>query len=906
MRLERSLLAIPSHSLEDFPLDLAGPLAQGLLAGWAGLWHPGLLAAADKLPGWCRADGLPDQVAGQLFVIPAVSETHVPAGWAMRTMHEGGHVVRKLAEPEQVAAAGLAAIDGAATACDPELVADFFALGFCQLQLELLTRQMRYVSGADDVRLERQAVAGARAALAGDGEQARRCLGECFETLQTARERFYPAEAYLVDLTLMAETTLGPELARELALGIPQNVLVTGELVRQLRERGPASFTALRAALDNRTAALVGGDERETELPLESLEAIYRRLRRGLEICQTELGRRPVVYGRRRFGLAPGLPQVLARLGYHGALHFTLDDGRFPRGDQNKSRWEGLDQSSLEILARIPLDAGRAESFLGFPLRMAETMDLDHVATLAWAHWPGRACPWYDALRRMARYAPVLGRFVTLDEYFDHTASPGRLAKFSADQYQSPYLAQAVSAGEANPISRWADQRRNEAQRSAAETCRAWAALISSRASAWVVGDDQSAPSGAPAESSAWALDAALESLARALAAEPTPAAEASHELLVNLGPLPDLDGTPGYGFACRPRAATTQNASTGEVEISAERLANRWIEIEIGRQTGGIRWVRDRRVRGNLLSQQLAVRGARQPGGAEPATPSPTSAGAPPESYTRMVADLIEPSRKTQAGGELTTRGRLVDEAEATVAAFTQTLRLAPDARWFDLEIEVEPRCEFTSRPWTSYLACRWAWAEDDAELTRGLPGGGQPTTLRNLEAPDWIEISLARARVALLPGGLPYHHRSGERMLDALLVVRGEAARTFRLGVAVNAGVPDVVAAAWLRERVSLPLARPLGTGPGWLFHLDRPGTRVTAWQPLVESGRVVGFAARVAEASGQAGTTLLRAFRPLGYARRVDAWGTTLAELKVAGDGVQLPLGRWEWAWIEARWA
>ena len=39
----------------------------------------------------------------------------------------------------------------------------------------------------------------------------------------------------------------------------------------------------------------------------------------------------------------------------------------------------------------------------------------------------------YEDLRRMASYAPVLGKFITLSDYFQHTERPGNITKFAAE-----------------------------------------------------------------------------------------------------------------------------------------------------------------------------------------------------------------------------------------------------------------------------------------------------------------------------------------------------------------------------------------------------------------------------------------------------------------------------------------
>ena len=51
-------------------------------------------------------------------------------------------------------------------------------------------------------------------------------------------------------------------------------------------------------------------------------------------------------------------------------------------------------------------------------------------------------------------------------------------------------------------------------------------------------------------------------------------------------------------------------------------------------------------------------------------------------------------------------------------------------------------------------------------------------------------------KQRTTLLCGGLPYHRRFGPRKFDTLLVVQGETARTFRLGIGID--VPHPMAAA------------------------------------------------------------------------------------------------------------
>jgi hypothetical protein len=84
---------------------------------------------------------------------------------------------------------------------------------------------------------------------------------------------------------------------------------------------------------------------------------------------------------------------------------------------------EGDFQKKFVAARLAPLDAGKAETFLNLPEKLGESMDLDHVATVSFAHWPGQASEWYEDLRRMANYAPVLGKFVTIGEFFAKTVN---------------------------------------------------------------------------------------------------------------------------------------------------------------------------------------------------------------------------------------------------------------------------------------------------------------------------------------------------------------------------------------------------------------------------------------------------------------------------------------------------
>ena len=106
----------------------------------------------------------------------------------------------------------------------------------------------------------------------------------------------------------------------------------------------------------------------------------------------------------------------------------------------------------------------------------------DHVATLPLVHWPTRSHTGIGDLRRGATYSPVLGRWVTLNDYFHLTDRPYETFRPDPDSYVSPYLAQAAASRDPEPISRLARHHRLRARFDAIEWARAMALAISAAA----------------------------------------------------------------------------------------------------------------------------------------------------------------------------------------------------------------------------------------------------------------------------------------------------------------------------------------------------------------------------------------------------------------------------------------
>jgi alpha-mannosidase len=966
MTYEDVLILLPCHSLEDFPTHHSGDDAAGLLAGWSALWHPALVASTQRMPSWFRADSPPEDLTNKLVVIPSVSRSEIPSGLDQRAQESGAVLICDETDRARILQQALAPWEDSESAITSDLAGDFLALGYCFLQVQLLTRQMRYSSNLDEFHFQKQLVEGATAAVNGDTETARQKLSRCFDVLAEERDHYYPVEACILDVTMVASTTIDESLRGQLASDLVSNLMISGELLDRIVETQPETLAALQQAAEENRLGLIGGEYAELRLPLLSCETIRSQLLHGLARFEQVLGCRPRVFGRRRFGLTPMVPQILQNCGFEAAVHATLEEGVFPEGTQTKVRWEGCDGTALDSIARPPLDANKPGTYLNYSIKMGESMDMDHVATICLAHWPGQISPWYEDLRRIARYSAALGKFATIDSFFRETDLPVHQDRFRIDQYRAPYLKQAVQGKHPDPVSSVVRYWRRRTAAEAAQSLDTLATLVggaepsaedSNRLppDALLVQVDaladeirDQAEAGEPrsnVKSSVADLDqqivqAGQQAVARF--ADCLPRATQPNEpgcLVLNpfsfvrrvgvdltqLGDLPTVErpvyaadlhqGTrhavvdvPPMGFVwvtAGPNPPSVKGAAkSGQTMADECLLRNEFFEVLIDPGTGGLRAIREYNSRNNRMSQQLALR-----------------LGAPPRRkkgeawqetdltplYTVMKADSIETTIASAVLGEIVARGRLLDAAGKVRAGFQQTYRLWRGSRVLVMEIQLEPGEDPGDDPWNSYYGARFAWGTEAADVRRAVNMTRFPTSLKRMEAPHFVEIEDGDKRTTILTGGVPFHRKPTARMLDSLLVVRGERERRFRMGVGLDLKNP-------LHEALALeaPVHMLFQSAPpptpsrcGWLFHVDARNVTATHWEPLIEGLEPSGFRVRLLETAGRAVKVTLSSFRAVTSARQRGLDGSPRNDCQLDEGRITLQMAAHQWTEIEATW-
>ena len=897
-----------------------------MLACWSALWHPRLLSATRQLPRRWTATKSPPLTDDTLLAIPAPSEANAESDLHQFGVNDAVRRVQGFSSRATWEHAFLDCLEDDWRDWHDEAAADFLALGYCFLQVELLTQKLQYSSTLDRGFFQQQAVAAADALLAGNHAEVRERLVKCFDALAQARDHYYPVEAYVVDLLLVAPSTMGSELIRELEASSPKSLLISASTVEQMSEHSPEALTALRRSLESGTVTLVGGEYEENPLPHCSMEAILQNLQRGLATYQRLLGQRPNVFGRRQFGLTTRLPQMLEKLGFTGVLHATLDDGQFPRADESKFYWEGIDGSTIEAFGRIPVDASSPETFLYYADRLGDAMNLDHLASVCLAHWPGQAADYCDDLRRISQYVPVLGKFVTLDEYLQDTDYAAHGGRFSTDQYRSPYLRQSVDAGEAvvGPITGWVERYQRDVQKESEVITQSLLALLPSASGEQSKPphqvssgpDDTEEVQGASGEKKHSAAHAVAEALTENTA-DPAkgvflwnPFAFSRRERVKTDGQMLSTNDpcvysatnegkrqeavvdVPAVGFVWSPYTETVSSSSQRSRPLAeGDVLRNEHMEVLIDPEKGTLKAIYDFVHRGNRLSQQLAVR---QVGGQQ-------------KPYTAMVADRVAITCASAVLGEITCDGRLVDRHGVTQARFRQVYRLARGSRVLSVDLTVQDVCQLGDDPWQSYLGMRFAWSQEAALLYRDLAWSRQSTDADRFQASSYVEIDTADGPITILTGGLPFHCRSGSRHLDTLAVVKGEQCRQFRFGIGVDLTHALPHAIGFVAPLTSVPdvCGPPRSAGSGWFVHADVKNVQLTYLKPLWENDRLCGFCTRVLETEGRQASCRLSFFRTIAQAEKTNFEGQQMVDCAVEDGAVRLEMSAHEFAQVVARW-
>jgi alpha-mannosidase len=940
----KSIVVVPCHTLEDFPTHFRGNDAKNLLACWTSVWHPSLISCTKQAPSWVSSHDPRIDVENAIVVVPITASNAIVPEFKKTLEQKNCVLIDGDLDRNQIIVRMFEVHQrlSLATPVDDEFVQDFFALGYAFLQVQIMTRQLRYSSNLDEVKFGERLVAAASAAVKGEVETAKQGLVDCFDMLLEEKNCYYPVQPELIDLVLTAETTLGNSLRNQLGAEHVTNLLITGRNAKTLRDKDRALTEKITDQLQHGHLGLVGGLEDELPDPLVATESVVRQFSEGLKSFDEVFQSRPAVFARRKAGLTPKLPGLLEQFDFVGAIHATLDEGRFPKGSSSNIRWTGDDQQSILAFGDFPLSAGEDGALLGLGLKIGEQIDSAHVATLVFAHWPNRVCDTYRDLVRVCQYGPLLGEFVKLNDYFDSVYDPGYGDTFTAGEYKVPFLKQSVEAGEEGPISRYVDYWHGHGQ---LQSCRAWLAQLATLAAI------QGSASGETlseieaihgfgqrlvelekrldqiplhwsctiAEQLNRDIDEFKQALtAPAIVGKTIPSAGASTKRVFNtttskmrrVTPLPEKTKTVHQSNGPLLFADTGKTQTDAVLEIppmgsvridvpepaakdpfrsvppvvEGNLLRNEFFQAQVDEVSGGLRSVMLYDSKSNLISQRLSLR---VPGSLEPVTRrSPNKRQ--PSRYAKMVADEMTPFADSRICGRIRVRGRLVDQGQ-DVATFEQIFRIARGIPRITIDVEIEPNIKLTSSI-NHYFCNRLAWKNESSDVHANALDTRQYVMTDWFEATNFIEIQQDHNRLTLLTGGLPFHRRTSRRMLDTVLVVGNESQRRFKMALEVNQRYPTMAARQWQSWMPSVTSGPSDGPKSGWLFHLNCRNVIATWWEPVWSDcgdDSICGVSVRLQETEGRPANLKIHCPCEVSSANRTNLSGEFLRAIDLPDD-------------------
>lgn len=872
---------LPCSTLEDFPIGGAESDAKSLMAGWTVLWHPTLLKQTQQSPTWYRADTPPTPDGPRVIVVPDPSLKELPADYRRKCDTNPACLwVTGADRNEMLAVLGLADDDPSTAPIEHNgrtlAIDDFFAAGYLSLQIQIMTRRLRYTSNLDELYLQAKIVEAASAFCEREAEKAITAMHDVFDCLSEERDHYFSSDPHLIDLTLLTPTVFEQAaqsgwIERLVAsatvdnkaasvLGTPRNVLIDGAVAQKLLENDTTQETApddhaspaerLRQALSDESIGWAGGGmQRDAAgvstvcLDAMTMSAARSAFASGTDLAERAVGTAPTVFGQLA-GMTPvDMISSLTSLGYRGVIPIDFSTGT-GFGDESKVLLASGGHE-LEALTAKPIDAGSDLAFQSLGARLGEAIDSGEVATALLVHWPNRVSDSFRDLCRAATWSVALGKFWSLQRYFIdgerpyHNGSLDAVSKQSADQ-----LIDAVSQ---NPTTTLASLAKGFCESVLAETTRITASIA---AIAKPVLLDSFSPTDLAPDHARKMICDAVGVEESDVGATSTPSAESGVVLCFNphgcgqrtttttVGGAPaksdfvyatsegqgGTDATfdvPATGFTkiaateTPPKAGLFKRLTGGKKHIAEDTLLrNEFMAVNLDETSGGIAGIYSAS-RGNRLSLRLVA----------------ASGLTGDDEGGQMIARRMQRVESNESRGIVECTGEMQNQSGKTIAQFTLRYRLDRGSRLLRLSGHIEPQTSAASdQPWKNYFAVRTAVADEAAILRPLVRDKVHSTSGRRMVAPLGVLIDESEKQTLVCGHGLPLHRKIGDRFLDTLIAVAQPAGSEsspaksagsgpatpipFEITIALDSPAPVAIARSCVAPPLVIP-AQPVSSG-------------------------------------------------------------------------------------------
>ena len=968
--LRECTFLLPGYGLDDFPKSLPSDQADNLLSGWIALWHPAMLAKTRISPRWQRADQPPQELAGHLIMVPSISRDLLPNDFRKNVADGGGLVIDAQAgwRTMQTKILELCQAPDVASHIDG-WCEDFAALGYAYLQIQLLTRQLRYSSNLDQFLFDDQLAQAAGALLEEDLEKAERMLQSCFDQLGQERDHYYSSEVNLIDTTLLASTTLGSALTMQLERTVPTTVVASANLLQQMANEQSQNFSTIRNASAEKRIAIAGGLLNERAHGLMAMETLMRDLARGKAAYQALGLAPPLVFTRFSYGITPEMALHLKRSGFSAALVVAWSNGTYPQGSQAKISWEASDGTFVSALTPKSVDAADISTYLSLGWIVGEALDHQNVPTLILAHWPDRYSCYFDLLDRIARRTPALGRWINVNEYFEKTDSPYHQERLPANQFQVDWLNDLPSKSSARDLIEAvvAYHRLHVQCRSLvnlANLCRQIEMLVHANGAS-IIPDGQVEPLQTPDTACPLAdwyselhqlfeqVDSLLDSpstlsqvltsieencsdigqqlmskLACAIGYQPSAATrQPSHHTLVfnphsnplrtpfrtekDSMPITDARWCYATGRVGDHRTSMIDVPPFGVLCAKFEpRTENANRKEKPLAQVNGLLYNDFLEAQidpkcGHLRS--LHVPGKRGNRLSIQIARRETHGGTSGAQYSEVRHSETKMLGSSNLFGLIRATGELWFDSQKT-AKFEIDYQVLRGSRVLAMTIRLDALAKLGADPWKSAYVLRTAWPNESAIITSFVGGEKQTWSRGQTVSPLLVEIDEADYRTQLFTGGLAFHRRVDMRFMETLLAVSGTTEIQRRLGVGVELPYPLHAAEQFLDRQYAIdvePPSRKMSESQ-WFMHVDAKYVRMQLASPLVDSNRRdIGLRIHLTETQGKSANTIVRLPREVSTAHRVDYLGQELGKVTAESDSITIVLRPHEMTFVDVYW-
>ncbi len=937
---EECRVLIPAATLEDFPSDLSDYDARSMLAAWTVLWHPQLLVATGQLPGWFRADSPPEPKPGVLILAPAPSLAQLPADFQARAEAcQDCHLVTGGSRSEllsNIGAIGLESVppqllDVPTISDGDRQVAsdDFYAAAYASLQIQVMTRRLRYTSNLDEIHLQNRVIDAAKSFISGDAKQSIAALHDVFDCLAEERDHYFSSsDPHLIDLTLVTPSTVDAMLDQidaiasadtcEDALDISQNVLIDQDVAEALCRVPDTRIQKLRQLIEqNRIGWAGGGPSAATCLDTMSLSEAEQAIATATQACQKIVGSEPQVFARFSGGWSGDMTWVLANLGYQGLVPIDFAAGT-GHGDEAKLLLD-TGAAQLEALTAKPIDASSDAAFLTLGTRLGEGIDSGEIATALFAHWPGQGCESFGDVRRAATWSLCLGRFWKIDDYFSEGEHPYHHGDIAATSKSAAgLLDEIVQRNQPDPISGLANRFCQTIRQEQQDVVAGLADLVSGSKSD---GDDpvqafanavlgNQAASQSPSNQTMLVNAASIGRRATVQVDHPVSPNAKYVFATSDCGSQTDVTvDIPACGFVLLGDGAShvqskslmqrirgsfargNRSIASKERSDGSIRLQNEFMEVMISQLTGGIAGVYSGSVRGNRFSMKLIHHQA-------------GIVGDPADSV--MVRDSLQVGRSTAATGTAVVSGHLLEsEGGKELAKFKLEYQLDRGSRVLQVIGELKPIEPIRGKPWNNYFAARAAVAGEAAIYRPIVRDKLQRRLSRRFVAPLGLIVDEAERQTLIASHGLGFHRQISDRFVDTLLLVENETKQSFKFCYGFD--VPSPVVAA--RSLIAPPDSVPVSAGNsnaniGWIIHATPNSLLVSKLSVDRRSDGRLAALVRLTQTRSQPCKAVIRFLRDVELAIRIDQpcsdrinqsipEESHASRLETKGDRVSLPM-------------